>query len=158
MANASETSPRRKKRGPFRQGALVALGVLAVWLTGAGTYQVLKQSLWPEVEATAQSCRSGTVALYAALERARAHAADQVLNERRALLAFRADLAPVWQKAGAIVQRCKEDRDSVALRALRSVELLRYAEERAIRLSAVDLTHLRRSTPRLVHALATKPK
>jgi len=127
---------------------------LAVWLIGVGTLSVLSQSIWPPLEATQYNCRSGAAALLEALETARNHATEHTLNEREALRAFRTDLHPAWGQAHAIVHRCERSQDKVALRAIRSLELLRYAEERSIRLNAVELTHLRRITPRLVKALS----
>ena len=156
MANPTGQAGTQKKRGPVRQAGLVILGGLAVWLTVTGTYQVLRQSLWPDPAPTQLSCRLGAEALLTTLETARERASEHTLNEKAALKLFRSDLAPVWDQAQAITLRCEQKQDKVALRALRSLELLRYAEERSIRLSAVDLTQLRRSTPRLVHALATK--
>lgn len=157
MVNLPEelpSAPERRGRGPIRQSALWLLGGLALWLIGVGTLSVLSQSLWPPMEATQYDCRSGAHALLQALEAAREHATDHTLNEREALRAFRADLHPAWGQAHGIVHRCELARDKVALRAIHSLELLRYAEERSIRLNAVELTHLRRTTPRLVKALS----
>ncbi len=156
MAEPSESRTRRPKRGPVRQIALVSLGAFALWLTLAGTYRVLSQSLFASPGKTQHECRDGTVALYSALEQARIRAADLSLNERDAVAKFRLDLEPIWGEVRAISRRCEVRKDKVALKALRSIELLRYAEERSIRLSAVDLTKLRRLTPRLVGALSTK--
>jgi hypothetical protein len=138
----------------LRRAALWLLGGLAIWLIGVGTLSVLSQSLWRPLEATHHDCRAGAQALLQALETARNHATDHTLNEREALRAFRTDLRPTWGQAHAIVRRCELARDKVALRAIHSLELLRYAEERSIRLNAVELTHLRRTTPRLVKALS----
>jgi|SRR6187402_2920328 len=146
--------PARRGRGPIRQSVLWLLGGLALWLIGFGTLSVLSQSLWPPLETTQYDCRSGAQALLEALETARNHATDHTLNEREALRAFRSDLHPAWGQSRAIVHRCERSQDKVALRAIRSLELLRYAEERSIRLNAVELTHLRRTTPRLVKALS----
>ena len=156
MASPLPNRNGREERGTARTVALAMLGGFAVWLTVVGTYQVLKQSFWPELRTTHFDCRDGAHSLLQALESARNRASEQTLNEREALSTFRADLEPVWQQAAAIRYTCEMKRDQVALRALRSLELLRYAEERSIRLSAVDLTQLRRSTPRLVSVLSSK--
>jgi hypothetical protein len=157
MANREGTvSSGPKRRGPVRQGILVLLSCVAVWLVGAGTYQVLTQALGPGGQTTTLGCREGASALLSVLQVARERSAEQILNEREALATFRANVTPVWSQAPAIRARCEEQQDKVALEALRSLELLRYAEERSIRLSAVDLTQLRRLTPRLVYALSTK--
>jgi hypothetical protein len=53
---------------------------------------------------------------------------------------------------------CKKDGDEAALQALRSVELLRYAEERAVRYNAIDLTKWRQLTPKLISDLSSEKK
>ncbi len=138
----------------MRKTLIGILSVCAAWLPLAGTYQVLRQSLWADAGTTDYTCRAGASALYEALETARNGTNTLSLGEREAVSLFRTELGLVWQQSHAIVQRCQNDKDKVALRALRSLELLRYAEERSIRLSAVDLTKLRRSTPDLVRALS----
>lgn len=155
ISSASQPAPR-SRRGPLRQGVLWLLGGLAVWITLVGTVRVVSQSLWPTAGPTEYECRPGAAVLLSSLEAARNRATEHTLNEREALDAFRGDLTPIWAQAPAIRQRCELNRDKLALTAIRSLELLRYAEERSIRLSAVELTHLRRTTPGLVQALAPK--
>lgn len=156
MASPIADPSGRKKRSTLKTTALALLGGLAVWLTVVGTYEVLEQSFWPELVTTEFDCHDGTRALLESLESARNRAAEHTLSERKALSTFRADLEPVWRQEAAIRYRCEKQQDKVALQALRSLELLRYAEERSIRLSAVDLTQLRRSTPQLVSTLLSK--
>jgi hypothetical protein len=131
----------------------VLVSIASVYLAGVSTYRIFQKTLFPEVVATQHSCRSGTQALYEAIAGARLQAAKSTQPERVALRAFRKQLDPIWRQAPAVRVRCQEDRDQEALEAFRMVELLRYAEERAVRYNAIDLTKWRVRAPELVGAL-----
>lgn len=152
MNAESETTPPQG-RSLARRIGLVCVSLVSVYLAGASTYRIFQETLFPEVTATNHTCRSGTRALFEAVEGARALAAKSTQPERVALREFRQQLAPVWSHAPSVRARCQEDRDEHALEALRIVELLRYAEERAVRYNAIDLTKWRVRAPELVGAL-----
>lgn len=137
------------KRGAF---ALVALATLL--LTAVGSIQVIDQALFPPSPARSLDCRSGTRALFAATERARARVpAGEGVGERQALATFRSTLLPEWEMEGALSKTCQAAQDPSALRAFRAVRFLRYAEERHIRTESLDLARKRSVTPALVRAL-----
>jgi hypothetical protein len=136
-----------------RRVALLAVGLSCLGLTILVCYNVLSTTLTPPLTATPLGCADGARQLYDATERARRSAANELDGERAALAKFRAALAPEWNAYGTIRARCKANGDPRGLAALRSVELLRYAEERAVRYDALDLSRLRRSTPEALAAL-----
>jgi hypothetical protein len=140
-------------RSTVRKAGLVAIGFVSIYVALLSTVQILNASLWPEISATKYTCRSGTRALYQSVEQARLRAAHITMPEREALVDFRNQLQPVWSQEPAVRALCEKDGDQEALSALRSVELLRYAEERSVRYSAIDLTMWRERAPRQVGAL-----
>lgn len=150
---APEEPPKRPGRSPARTIGLAVIGLCSVYVAAASTYRIFQETLFPEISHTDYTCRTGTTALYEAVEHARHLAADSARPERAALEAFREHLIPVWEQAPAVRQKCETDGDQEALRAFRTVELLRYAEERAVRYNAIDLTKWRLRAPELVGAL-----
>jgi hypothetical protein len=157
----SEAQAQASKEGPRslpRVIGLICIVLCSVYVASVSTYQILGDALFPEIVPTEYNCRSGTRALYESVEGARLRAAQVVQAEREALETFRSQLSPVWKQAAAVRSLCEKDQDLAALNALRSIELLRYAEERAVRYSAIDLTKWRRRTPELVGALDNKKK
>jgi hypothetical protein len=90
----------------------------------------------------------------ASVDRARGQAAARADGERASLDTFRRALAPEWAHAPAILADCQRQQDGEALRAFHQLELLRYAEERAVRYEALDLSLLRKRAPALVGSLA----
>jgi len=139
-----------------RRLGLAAVAVLAIGLTAGASGQILWAVFSPPGAGEAAACRTGVVALLTGIERARWEAAGQGGGERTALAVFRRALEPEWSHAAAIENRCRRDGDREALRAFRQVELLRYAEERAVRYEALDLSLLRRRAPDLARSLAPK--
>lgn len=147
-ANGASTKPRS------RLGVIV-VAVVAVFLTAASAYRILSAVFDPPLVPTELSCGEGTRQLLASVERARERAAAQAHGERAALADFRTALEPEWAVSATIRNKCKASMNPSAIAAYRAVELLRYAEERAVRYEAIDLSRLRQRAPRLVSALTS---
>lgn len=131
------------------------MALLALALTAGASAQILLAVFAPPGGTAGQAnCRDGVRALLAGVYRARGSAAARGEGEREALAAFRRALEPEWSHAAAIATACRQGRDGAALAAFRQVELLRYAEEQAVRYEALDLSLLRRRAPALVGSLA----
>jgi hypothetical protein len=128
--------------------------VASVYLSAVSTYQILNTTLFPDPGTTEYSCREGTKVLYESVALARQKTAALAQPEREALALFREEVAPTWKQAHAISAACTKDNDQQALKTLRSVTLLRYAEERAVRYQAIDLTRWRKQAPEEVLALS----
>lgn len=155
---AHQPRAREQKRVRSRSTriALALVGALSVWVAGASTTQILGAT-FATASPSDEPCRAGARRLLRAVERARGEASGRSLPEREALASFRADVRKDFDTFTSVQSRCALDGDQSALRALRSIELLRYAEESAVRYSAVDLTRFRRKTPQLVEALSDRP-
>lgn len=150
-AHSPEPQPRR---ATVRGVALGAVAVLGVLLTAAAGGQILFVTFRADpVSLAATECRPGVARLLGAVERARQRAATTVVGERTALAAFRHALLPEWNQATAIQDACKKAGDRAALGAYRKLELLRYAEEQAVRYEALDLSALRLRAPKAVRDL-----
>jgi hypothetical protein len=118
------------------------VGVLSVALSATCTTQIVLAVWFPEARAEDVSCRSALLGLASAVQRAREQAAlESPQGERAALGEFRRALEPEWDALPSVRRACRGD--SEAQRALRTVELLRYAEERAVRYEALGLSPLR---------------
>jgi hypothetical protein len=153
MNESSPTAPERGGRTPLRKLGIAALSVLGVYISAVAAIQVLSSALFPPTPPTDLSCRAGTQALYDSVVHARSGLPVEPLTEREAVARFRASVQAVWKLAPSLRKKCEENGDTVALHALRSVELLRYAEERTVRTSALDLSNWREITPRLLKPL-----
>lgn len=127
---------------------------LAVAVTTGASVQILVAVFSPPGAGTPTACRSGVQALLSGVARARGQAATRAADERTSLSTFRRALEPEWSHAAAVEASCRRDRDRAALQAFRQVELLRYAEERAVRYEALDLSQLRKRAPDLARSLA----
>jgi hypothetical protein len=136
-----------------RRAALWTVAALAVALTVGSSAQILLVVFAPEQVGQAPACRQGVRDLLTSLDRARSQAASRLDGEQASLDAFRRALAPEWALAPAILADCGRQRDGEALVAFRQLELLRYAEERAVRYEALDLSRLRKRAPALVGSL-----
>lgn len=145
MAQVPSSEPalgRRPRLSPGRRAGLFVVGLLAVALSATCTTQIVLAVWFPKGDAEGVSCRSGLLGLAAAVQRAREQAATEgPQGERAALNVFREALAPEWDQLPGVRQACREDPE--AQRSLRTVELLRYAEERAVRYEALGLSPLR---------------
>ncbi|NLE87885.1 MAG: hypothetical protein GX607_15975 [Myxococcales bacterium] len=125
-----------------RRAGLVVVGLLAVALSVTCTVQIVLAVWFPAQGVPGASCRNGVLSLVAAVQRARDQAAaESPQGERAALGVFRRALDPEWQTLPDVRLACEGD--DPARRALRTVELLRYAEERAVRYEALGLSPLR---------------
>jgi hypothetical protein len=141
-SGAPPLAPHRSRLGPGRRAGLFVVGLLFVALSTLCTVQIVKAVWFPEYRAVEAPCRSAVLGLVAAVQRARERAAAEgPEGERAALIRFRSALEPEWSKLAGVRRACRED--DKALRALRTVELLRYAEERAVRYEALGLSPLR---------------
>ncbi len=152
------TANQRQQRSRLRWAGLIVISVVSVALVLVSTVQILRATIFPPTPPTDFSCREGTRELYHSISIARERAAFRTLPEREALAAFRGDLQPIWNQAPSVRALCDQEKDREALKALRSVELLRYAEERAVRYGSLDLTRVRGLTPTLVDALGPSTK
>jgi hypothetical protein len=153
-AEAPEAPPRRRRSALNRAG-LLAIGVLSVAFATICTTRIVLTVWFPERPPWDVTCRTGVDRLLTAVERARAQAAIEPTGERAALEDFRNALEPEWTHLATVRDLCQGDQ--AALRGLRTVELLRYAEERAVRYEALDLSRLRQRVPTLRKEL-TGPK
>lgn len=154
QSDRSAASKRPPSRSPLRKAGLVLIVVASVYLSAVSAYQILHTTLFPDPGTTRYSCREGTKVLYESVARARHRTATLAKPEREALALFRSELAPIWKQAHAVRAACAKDNDQKALQTLRSVTLLRYAEERAVRYQAIDLTRWRKRAPEEVLALS----
>jgi hypothetical protein len=112
--------------------------------------QICLQVWAPHVEPAPFDCSAGTVALIDAIDTARTAAAAEP-DEQAALAKFRGALASTWKYRPALTRACAPNRE--ALRHLRAVDRLRYAEEHAVRYAAVDLAQRRDEVKRLMNTL-----
>lgn len=104
--------------------------------------QILVANFAPASDAVVEDCQAGVKSLIAAVYRARAAAAEENGGERPALESFRTALEPEWDHRSALAEACRTD--PAALRALKEIDLLRYAEEALVRYAVVDLAKRRR--------------
>jgi len=123
---------------------------LVAAFTAICSIQICLQVWAPKIEALPVGCAAGTLLLIDAIEKARLAAADQP-EEQAALARFRGALAPAWAHRPALGHACASDPE--ALRRLRAVDRLRYAEEHAVRYAAVDLAQRRHEVKQLVPTL-----
>jgi hypothetical protein len=123
------------------------VGAISVAFATICTTQIVLTVWFPPKPRWEVSCHEGLNALLDAVERARAHAATESGGERAALAGFRDSLEPEWSRIATVRATCHGDLP--ALKALRTIELLRYAEERAVRYEALDLSRLRQRVPAL---------
>jgi len=154
--NATRAEAERAPSDRLEQLRRVALGLvalLAVAVTTGASVQILLAVFSPPNAGEKTECRAGVQALLTGVSRARGQAAARGEGEREALAAFRRALEPEWSSAPTIRNACRKQNDRDALAAFRQVELLRYAEEQAVRYEALDLSLLRRRAPALVEAL-----
>jgi hypothetical protein len=131
---------RLRRRGRTAGHALFAL--IVTTFTAVWSVQILLQVTTPDHEATDLECRPGVRELLIAVRHARRAAAEETGGERAALQRFRTTLRPAWSSRDQLTDLCQHDPE--ALRALREVDLLRYAEEHAVRYEAVELARRRR--------------
>jgi hypothetical protein len=138
---------RRPRRSALNRAGLAVIGLASVAFATICTTQIVLTVWFPERPEWNVTCRGGVDKLLSAVERARAQAAIEPTGERAALADFRQALEPEWSRIATVRDRCQGD--PVALKGLRTVELLRYAEERAVRYEALDLSRLRQTVPTL---------
>ncbi len=128
-----------------RIGRRAILGIFVLLVGGFTLHNTVRSSrqvvFSPSPAATAD-CRRGVVRLVEAVREARRAAALEDRGERASLAQFRGTLEQSWEAREGLDTACRGD--PRALRALRDVDRLRYAEEHAVRSDAVDLARLRR--------------
>ncbi len=149
---------QRTQRGPLKQAMLIFFGLIAAALAVASAWQILAKAFEAADRKYADGCNAGTARLYSALVRAKDVAANSEAGERSALPAFRKALLPEWNDDKRIRRACRIDSSLAERNAFRAVELLRYAEERAVRFEAVDLSRLRRQAPELLSKSEPQPE
>jgi hypothetical protein len=134
-------------------GRTLGIGVYAVVMaafTVVCSVQICLQVWAPPIENPPFDCSAGTLALADAIDAARLAAADEP-DEQAALAKFRGALAPIWKYRPALNGVCASNPE--ALRHLRAIDRLRYAEEHAVRYAAVDLAERRHEVERLITSL-----
>ena len=139
-----------RRRGRFVGRAVPALVVIS--LTVLWTYQIVVQVFFrngstgqtagQSMDSELGGCRPGVRRLIQSVREARRAAAAESGGERAALRRFRDALGPAWAKRAQIGRDCNGD--AAATRALRQVDLLRYAEEHAVRYEVQELAERRR--------------
>jgi hypothetical protein len=129
---------------------IAVFGVLVAALTAVCSVQICLQVWNPTIVPTSVGCSAGTLELVDAIEAARVASADQA-GEHAALARFRGALAAAWAHRPAIEHSCSGDPE--AIRRLRAVDRLRYAEEHAVRYGAVDLAKRRQEVKRFTPLL-----
>ncbi|MCH2108806.1 MAG: hypothetical protein MK135_05720 [Polyangiaceae bacterium] len=153
-STGASTPSRRRTAG--RLAALVCTGGVVLFMMVTSTWQIVRQAFFPAlspVEAEL-SCRPSIQTLATSLENARLLVADSLTPEEESLENFRDALSKTWVQLPRIKMICESDADRQALRALRHLVQLRYAEERAVRYQANDLSRLRSRAPEAVRALS----
>ncbi|MFO0618761.1 MAG: hypothetical protein U0414_39585 [Polyangiaceae bacterium] len=137
---------------PGRTGRRVAIFLLFAFLAafvGGVTLQLTLQVFFkpiPDAKAF-PTCRVGTKALYAAVERAVTEAQGEP-DVPKALALFRSALAPDWDHIELVRKLCAAPEAATDRASLDAVERLRYAEEHAVRREAASLEHLRKQVER----------
>jgi hypothetical protein len=147
-----------RPRGAKRVGRRLGWGIYGVIFATFGTVcsvQILIENFAPETGAEIQECRAGVRALIGAVYRARNAAAQETEGERPALEAFRQALEPEWANRPSLTKACRDD--APALKGLKEIDLLRYAEEAVVRYEVVDLAKRRRRVRKFESRLAPPP-
>jgi hypothetical protein len=142
---------------PAALGRTLGIAVFAFLMAGftvVCSVQICLQVWAPRIEPAPFDCSAGTLALAEAVDTARLAAADEA-DEQAALAKFRGALEPIWKYRPALGRSCASSPG--ALRHLRAIDRLRYAEEHAVRYAAVDLAERRNEVNRLVPALRSSP-
>jgi hypothetical protein len=93
-------------------------------------------------------CGPEIMALWNAVERARAASCKTELDEEQAVTAFQVALQPEWGRAGAIRRACGATPSY--LQTLDAIQYLRYAEENTVRRESSELASLRRHARELL--------
>jgi hypothetical protein len=142
------------KPGSVRQlgrtlGIIFYAAVVATF-TVVCSAQICLQVWAPEVKPLPVDCAAGTLLLVDAIDAARLAAFAQP-GEQAALAKFRGAVAPAWAYRPALGKACAPDRE--ALRRLREIDRLRYAEEHAVRYGSVDLALRRYEVKRFITTL-----
>jgi hypothetical protein len=125
-------------------------GLLVAVFTAVCSVEICLQVWHPAILPSSVGCSAGTLELVDAIEAARVASADQV-EEHAALARFRGALASAWAHRPALEQSCAGNPE--AIRRLRAVDRLRYAEEHAVRYGAVDLAKRRQEVKRFTPLL-----
>jgi hypothetical protein len=142
---------------PAQLGRTLGIAVFAFLMAGftvVCSVQICLQVWAPRVEPAPFDCSAGTLALVDSIDAARLAAADEP-DEQAALTKFRGALVSTWKYRPALGRSCASSAE--ALRHLRAIDSLRYAEEHAVRYAAVDLAERRNEVKRLILTLRTSP-
>lgn len=145
MVETKSEPSAAEKRG--RKIGIILYALVVSSITGILGTQIIWQALAPASSPTTEDCRTAVEGLLAAVRRARGAAALEVEGEKAAVDRFRQQLAPEWNLRPGIGEACKNDPNGA--RALQEVDLLRYAEEHAVRYDSVDVARRRRTVQAL---------
>lgn len=134
-------TPAERRRKLGARVAIALYGMVVGGFTAVCAVQIMIAVWWPPIGPAAPSCRAGLKQLIVGVEEARL-AAAQATGEREAVQRFRETLGPGWERRQSVSALCKAD--PAALRALKLVDRLRFAEEHAVRYDSGDVAGLRR--------------
>ena len=119
-----------------RRIGTVIFGLFVGSITALWGGQILVQAFSDPPSESSATCAKGVAGLHAAVRKA-AQEASTVSGERAALDQFRRSIEPGWSRRAGILQACQGNpQGEQALSALRA---LRYAEEQALRYTAVEV-------------------
>lgn len=144
----AEQSSRAVRQGRTLGVAIPGLAVAACVI--AWSVQIIMQAYRPGGDPGELKCRPAVRQLIGAVSRART-AARREHGERQAVNSFREALGSEWTRRAEVGRACAGDAE--ALRMLREVDELRYAEEHAVRYEAMGLARQRRRVKRIVEQL-----
>ena len=120
---------------------VVVVGIIVVEIT-------LQASSEPSSDSSDVRCGPEILALWNAVERARAASCKTELDEEQSVTAFQTALQPEWGRAGAIRRACGHS--PAFLETLDAIQYLRYAEENTVRRESSELASLRRRARELL--------
>ena len=148
-------SGKDKLRRRGRIAGQAAFGAIVAGLTLMWTIQIVQQVFAAPPSSTEVQCRPGLRDLIGAVRQARRAAKAENGGERAALERFRTTLRPAWQARSHLDEACRDDPE--AMRALREIDLLRYAEEHAVRYEVQELARRRQRVRAIEPELSHPP-
>jgi len=150
VGEATATARESQVRRLGRRLGIGAFSAVVGSFTIVCSVQICLQVWDPPIKDIDVDCATGTLGLIEAVLEARS-AASRETTEHDALARFRAAVAEPWSMRPALDRACSADPSAV--RHLREIDRLRYAEEHAVRYSSVDLSRRRHAVQSLMPAL-----
>ena len=147
----SDERQKRRARQRGRRAVMIAYFVVVVVIISICTIEISIQAFsrrgGKATEARVE-CVEGIRSLVAAVDRARSGVDGSNRKEADAVARYRAALEPEWSRRGAVRRACKGD--PARLETLDAVVHMGFAEEHAVRRSAVELAPFRRLASQLM--------